>query len=82
MSQNHPPPAVFILLGALCLVGALLIGQAQSANTTRRWFYPVIFSAILSTTVYVIVDLEFPRVGFIRVDVADQVLVDLRQSMQ
>jgi hypothetical protein len=80
-SQNHPPAAVFILLAALCLVGALLIGQAHSAHSVR-WFYPVVFAAILSTTVYVIVDLEFPRVGFIRVDGADRVLADLRQSMQ
>ncbi len=81
-SQNHPPLAVFIMLGTLCLVGAMLIGQAHSANTVRRWFYPVVFAAILSTTVYVIIDVEFPRVGFIRVDAADRVLVDLRKSMQ
>ncbi len=60
----------------------MLIGQAHSANTARRWFYPVVFAAILSTTVYVIIDVEFPRVGFIRVDAADRVLVDLRKSMQ
>ena len=47
-----------------------------------EWFYPVVFAAILSTTVYVIVDLEFPRVGFIRVDGADRILADLRESMQ
>ena len=81
-SQNHPPVAVFILLGTLCLVGALLVGQAHSANAGRRWFYPVVFATILSATVYVIVDLELPRLGFIRVDAADQVLVDLRESMQ
>ncbi len=60
----------------------MLIGQAHSANTRARWFYPVVFAAILSATVYVIVDLEFPRVGFIRVDAADRVLIDLRKSMQ
>ena len=81
-SQNHPPLAVFVLLGTLCLVGALLVGLAHSATTTRRWFYPVVFAAILTATVYVIIDLEFPRLGFIRVDAADQVLVDLRESMQ
>jgi hypothetical protein len=30
----------------------------------------------------VIVDLEFPNVGLIRVDSADQALVDLRKSMR
>jgi hypothetical protein len=32
--------------------------------------------------VYVIVDIEFPRLGLIRVDAADQVLFELRESMQ
>jgi hypothetical protein len=32
--------------------------------------------------VYVIIDLEYPRLGLIRVDAADQVLVDLRESMK
>ncbi len=33
-------------------------------------------------TVYVILDFEYPRVGFIRVDAFDQVLVDVRASME
>ena len=40
------------------------------------------FAAVLSLTVYVILDLEFPRLGLIRVDAADQVLIELRESMK
>jgi hypothetical protein len=32
--------------------------------------------------VYVILDLEVPRFGLIRIDAADQALVDVRQSMK
>jgi hypothetical protein len=32
-------------------------------------------------TVYVIVDIEYPRLGFIRVDAADQAMIDLRRGM-
>jgi hypothetical protein len=32
--------------------------------------------------VYVILDLEYPRLGLIRVDAVDQVPVDLRDSMK
>lgn len=81
-SQNHPPPAVFILLSGLCLVAALLIGQGTASHQPRRWFYPIVFAAILSTTVYVIVDIEYPRLGFIRIDNADRVLAELGKSMQ
>jgi hypothetical protein len=31
--------------------------------------------------VYVIFDLEYPRLGLIRIGVFDQVLVDVRESM-
>ena len=81
-TENHPPLVVFLLLGGLCLVGALLVGYGTSANAVRGWFHPVVFAAILSLTVYVIADIEFPRLGLIRVDAADHVLIDLLQRMQ
>ena len=81
-TATHPPTAIFLLLSVLCLVGAMLIGHGASHGRDRHWFYPVIFAAILSTTVFLIVDIEYPRLGLIRVDAADQVLVDLRNSMQ
>jgi hypothetical protein len=80
--ENHPPPAIFVLLGTLCLVGALLVGYGVSPNRRRGWLHTVIFSLILSLTTYVIIDLEFPRLGLIRIDAADRVLVDLRESMR
>jgi hypothetical protein len=40
------------------------------------------FAVIMTVTVYVILDLEYPRLGLIRVDAVDQVLVDLRDSMR
>ena len=79
---NHPPPVVFLLLGGLSLIGAMLVGYDTSIDKDRNWFHTAMFATILSLTVYVIVDLEFPRLGLIRVDAADQVLVELRQSMR
>jgi hypothetical protein len=32
--------------------------------------------------VYVILDMEFPRLGLIRIDATDQALVDLRATMK
>ena len=49
---------------------------------TRSWIHMVGFAAIMATTVYVIFDIEFPRSGIIRLDAADQVLIELRQSME
>jgi hypothetical protein len=81
-TATHPPLEIFLLLGALSLVGALLVGQGASQAKDRPWFYPVMFAAILSTTVFVIIDVEYPRLGLIRVDAADQILLDLRKGMQ
>jgi hypothetical protein len=39
-------------------------------------------SFVIGTSVYVILDIEYPRFGFIRVDVFDQALVGLRESMK
>jgi hypothetical protein len=81
-TRNHPPPVVFIMLAALAVVGALLVGYGTSVNRQRSWLHTLVYAVILSLTVYVIIDLEFPRLGLIRVDSADQVLTDLRSSMR
>jgi hypothetical protein len=36
----------------------------------------------MALTVYIIVDLEYPRLGMIRVDAFDQALVEVRKSME
>jgi len=45
------------------------------------WVHIIGFAVLMGLTVYIILDLEFPRLGLIRVDAADQMLVELRQSM-
>ncbi len=80
-ARNHPPPIVFILLVGLSLIGTLLVGYGTSLNRNRSWLHTLVFAAILTVTTYVIVDLEFPRFGLIRVDAADELLIELRESM-
>ena len=40
------------------------------------------YAFIMASTLYVILDMEYPRFGLIRVDAADQVLVDVRDTMK
>lgn len=80
-NENHPPLVVFILLGGLSLIGAFLVGYGMSGSKDRAWLHPLVFAVVLSLSLYVIVDLEFPRLGLIRVDAADHVLIELRRSM-
>lgn len=76
-TQNHPPFIIFVLLGGLSLAGALLVGYAGAESANRPWLHSIMFAAILPLTIYVIVDLEFPRLGVIRIDAADQMLLGL-----
>jgi hypothetical protein len=41
----------------------------------------LVYALIMSGAVFVILDLEYPRMGLIRIDSADQILLDLRSSM-
>ena len=80
-TQMHPPLVVFFMLGVLALVSALLAGHGMASGGQRSWVHVLSFATIIATTVYVIVDMEYPRFGLIRVDAVDQVLRDLRHSM-
>jgi hypothetical protein len=80
--KMHPPPIIFAMLAVLVLVSSLLAGYGMAANAKRNWLHMLIFAGMMSMAVYVILDLEYPRFGLIRVDATDQVLVDLRQSFK
>ena len=80
-ARMHPPDVILWLLCGLGLGCALLAGYSMATGERRKWTHIVLFAAVMALTVFVILDLEFPRIGFIRVDEFDQVLVDLRASM-
>lgn len=71
---------VYLLLAVSGLIAALLFGYGAAANPRRPWAHQLSFALILALTLYVILDLEFPRLGLIRVDSADQLLIALRAS--
>lgn len=81
-TRDHPPVVIFMLLAGISFIGALLVGYGTAVNKGRSWMHTLIFVAVLSLTIYVIVDLEFPRLGLVRVDAADLALVELRESMR
>lgn len=81
-AQIHPPEIIFIMLGVLALMCSLLAGYAMAGAKSRSWIHVIGFALILAGTVYVILDLEFPRFGLIRIDATDRILVELRESMK
>ncbi len=78
----HPPKIIYLMLGLTALAAALLGGYAFATTPTRNWTYMVGIAAAVSISAYVILDLEYPRIGLVRVDPLDQVLVDLHKSLR
>jgi hypothetical protein len=80
-TRMHPPGIIFAMLIVLTLAGSLLAGDAMAAHPKWSWMHALALATVISATVYIIIDIEYPRLGFIRVDATDEVLVDLRKSM-
>lgn len=80
--RMHPPLAIFAMLFGLGLASALLAGYGMAGGKSRNWLHMIGFAAVMAVAVYVILDIEFPRLGLIRVDAFDQALVELRATMK
>ena len=78
----HPPWVIFAMLGLSALAGALFVGYALANGNRRNWLYMVGVAATIASATFVIVELEYPRLGIIRIDGADRTLVELRDSMR
>lgn len=81
-TNQHPPIAIYLMLAFLVLVSALFAGFGMAKARSQSILHVVGFAAIVSIAVYLILDLEFPRLGLLRVDDFDQAFVQLRQSME
>jgi hypothetical protein len=80
-ANTHPPRAIYIVLVGLALVSSLIAGYGMAEAKSRSWLHIIVFAAVITVTIYVILDLEFPRVGLIRMDATDRLLVELRKKM-
>jgi len=67
---------------ALALASALLAGYQPADGKSHNWVYRLGFAGIIAITVYVILDIEYPRLGLVRIDAIDQVLLSARESMK
>jgi len=80
-ARIHPPGIIFGLLFLLALVCSLLAGYAMADSKRLSWLHITSFVVVTVVSVFVVLDIEYPRLGLIRVDQYDQVLVVLRHSM-
>jgi len=81
-TQIHPPEIVYAMLMGLALAAALLAGYQSAGEKVIDWMHQFSFAAIVSLTVYVILDIEYPRLGLVRLDEIDQLLINVRAGMK
>jgi hypothetical protein len=81
--RTHTPPVILIALGVLTLVCSLLVGYSLAGG--RRLgvtLHALAFAAILTVTIYVILDLDHPRAGLIRLDYVDRAMSEVLSGMK
>jgi hypothetical protein len=81
-AQTHPPNLIYATLGVLALAASMLAGYGMAGSKRRSWLHMFGFALTLAITVYIILDLDYPRFGLITLDAYDQVLVDLLNNMK
>jgi len=82
-SMIHPPLTIFVLLFLLAMVCSVLAGYGMAGSKQRSWLFIVAFATVYVISVYVILEVEYPRLGAFSVLEMryDRVLLDVRQSM-
>jgi len=78
---QHPPLTVYLMLFAVCFITALLVGYGLEGKDRPR-LHLYAFSGVLAITIYVTADVEFPNLGFIRVDDSERLLRPLLAGMK
>ena len=80
-AQQHPPVAVFLMLGILVLVSGLLAGYGMAKAERQSTLHLFGFATIMAFSVYLILDIEYPRLGMVRLNSFDKAMIELRASM-
>jgi hypothetical protein len=80
-TQMHPPPVVYVVLALIALVCGFLVGFEMGATAVPSRIHMAVLALVLAFTFYVILDFEYPRLGLIRIDDFDQLIVQIRASM-
>jgi hypothetical protein len=78
----HQPILILIVIALLACTCGLLAGYDMASRKSARWIHKLCFAGMVAITMYVILDLEYPRSGLIRIDATDRVLEDVRSAMK
>jgi hypothetical protein len=83
MAQRlHPPTLIYVMLVITALAAALFAGYALASAQRRNWLFMVGAAATVSIALFVTLELESARQGWIRIDAMNDVLHEFRTGME
>lgn len=78
----HPPNVIWISLFSLAIIGALVAGYNMGIDQKRDWILTMTFIFLTAGAVFVILNLESPRIGSISLIEFEQEIVELRNAIK
>ncbi len=80
--HTHLPSLIFGLSISVALLSGLLAGYDMAKRPGRSWLHMMLYAGVIALTIYTVLDLDNPRAGLIRLDAADNALIQLRDSIR
>jgi len=80
-TMSHPPLLIYGMLAAVALMASVIAGYGLAGRKNRSRIHSIGFAAIIAATIYVILDLESPRLGLVQLREADHFLTDVLRTM-
>lgn len=77
----HPPRIIWISLMLLITVGSFLAGFKMGLSQRREFFISMMFAALMSCAIYLIICLEFPLLGKVSLESYTNEFVKLRNQI-
>jgi hypothetical protein len=81
-AEKHPPRIIYFLLFGLGLGCSMLAGFGMAAAGSRSLLHIVTLAGALAIALYIVTDMEFPRLGLIRIENFDHFLADAYDQMR
>ena len=78
----HLPWLVFVLLISVALLSGVLAGFAMAKRQRRSWLHLVFYAFVVAITIFILMNLEYPRAGHVQLDAVDRALLELRESIR
>ena len=82
-ARTHTPTLILGTLAILAMVCSFLAGYSlASGSRLSARLHMIGFALVVTATLYVILDLDYPRVGLISLEYADQAFIDVLAGMK